>query len=118
MPTLLDLEWFASARDVCGVLSAIGTRSAFSPSGPLLDILHINSGIAFDGAQWKYVGFKGGSEPGVLNLSWLLQHASGAWFSVVVTLNDPDHAIDENAAVVAVASLMPLLAAEASAPPH
>jgi hypothetical protein len=54
----------------------------------------------------------------VLNLSWLLQHASGAWFSVVVTLNDPDHAIDENAAVVAVASLMPLLAAEASAPPH
>jgi beta-lactamase class A len=114
-PRLLDLEWFASPEDLCGVLATLAERAAFVPTSQLLKVLGLNSGIAFDGAQWSYVGFKGGSEPGVLNLSWLLQHVSGTWFSVVVTLNDPATGLDENAAVVAVAAMMPLLSAEASA---
>jgi hypothetical protein len=27
--------------------------------------------------DWRYIAFKGGSEPGVLNLSWLLQDQTG-----------------------------------------
>jgi len=114
-PRLLDIEWFASPEDLCGVLATLGARASFEPASQLLKILGLSSGIAFDGSQWSYAGFKGGSEPGVLNASWLLRHVSGAWFSVVVTLNDPAMSIDENAAVVAAASIMPLLLAEVPA---
>jgi hypothetical protein len=33
----------------------------------------------------------------VLNLSFLLKRADGAWFAVVATWNDPDEALDEQA---------------------
>lgn len=53
--------------------------------------------MAFDLTQWSYIGFKGGSEPGVLSLSWLLQRADGRWFSIVAIANDSMRPIDENA---------------------
>ena len=40
---------------------------------------------------------QGGSEPGVLNLSWLLQDHAGEWHVVTLTTNNPDAAIDAEA---------------------
>jgi len=62
-----------------------------------LDILAINpmlgEGMAGD---WAYGGYKGGSEPGVLNLSWLLQDKAGEWYAVSASWNDPAHTLDES----------------------
>ena len=41
------------------------------------------------------MGFKGGSEPGVLNLSWLLRAQAGGWYAVAATWNDPEQTLDE-----------------------
>jgi beta-lactamase class A len=111
-PRALDLEWFGSANDLCNVLAALGARAQFDPSSELLRILSINPGVAFDPAQWQYVGYKGGSELGVLNLSWLLRRSDGRWFSIVITLNDPDHGIDENAAAIVAAGVAQILSAD------
>jgi hypothetical protein len=37
---------------------------------------------------WPYVAFKGGSEPGVLILTWLLTHSDGRSFMLSIVLND------------------------------
>ena len=113
-PRALDLEWFATPLDLCHVLGTLGTRASFSPSSQPLQILALNPGIAFDATRWTYAGYKGGSEPGVLNLSWLLQRSDGAWFSVVLTLNDSESPVDATAAVRVALALMPVVAAEGS----
>jgi hypothetical protein len=43
---------------------------------------------------WRYIGFKGGSEPGVITLSWLLQDRTGKWHVVTLSWNNPDAAVD------------------------
>jgi beta-lactamase class A len=97
-PRWIDsLEWFASADDLCRAMAALNAMSERPGLEPLRDILAINPGISFEPATWTYVGFKGGSELGVLNLTWLLQRADGRWFVLTVGLNDTANAIDEPA---------------------
>jgi hypothetical protein len=38
--------------------------------------------------KWQYVGFKGGSEPGVLNMTYLLQSTKGEWYALSVGGNN------------------------------
>jgi hypothetical protein len=53
-----------------------------------------NAGVPLDPAEWPYIGFKGGSEPGVLFLSFLLQNAQGDWYSVSVGGSDNERLQD------------------------
>jgi beta-lactamase class A len=105
-----SIEWFASASDLCRALAQLHTLSQQPGLEPLSAILAINPGIPFNTRVWPYAGFKGGSEPGVLNLSWLLQRADGRWFVLTAGLNDPNHPLDENAAVQLMQSAADLLA--------
>ncbi len=117
-PRHLDLEWFADGRDLCNVMAELGKRGKLDPGSELLTILGKNPGVPIDAAQWTYVGFKGGSEPGVMNLTWLLRRADGTWFVVVVAVNDDGKAIDEGLVVNAAAGTLSILGAEAAAPPR
>ncbi|HSG56375.1 MAG TPA: hypothetical protein VLA45_13075, partial [Paracoccaceae bacterium] len=60
------------------------------------EILSINLGIdrrRFN--DWDYAGYKGGSEPGVLNFSWLLRDAAGAYWVLAMSWNDPATTLSE-----------------------
>lgn len=48
-------------------------------------------------ANWDYIGFKGGSEPGVLNLTWLLRDKAGAWHVLTLGWNNPAASLDQGA---------------------
>lgn len=113
-PRALDVEWFATAPDLCGVMGALAEKGGYDPSSEVLTILGKNPGVPVDREQWSFVGFKGGSEPGVMNLSWLLQRADGRWFVVVLTVNNEDEALDESAIVRAATAALQLLGAEAA----
>lgn len=77
-------DWYFSAHEVCRVLGFIRHQVARDPVGKA--ILGINpSGIASD--QWSFVGYKGGSSPGRLALSALLEHANGRSFAVSLITN-------------------------------
>jgi len=90
-PTAIDsIEWFASSHDIARILARLhdlGDQQA-------LDILSITPVIGDDTA-WDYVGYKGGSESGVLNLSWLLKDRQGQWFAVSASWNDPSAKVDD-----------------------
>ena len=46
---------------------------------------------------WSYVGYKGGSEAGVRNLSWLLRDGDGRWYMLAISQMDPASEIDTTA---------------------
>ena len=111
-PRYVDrIEWFASSADLCRVMSALWSRAQAPATAALLDVLAVNPGLSAAQARaWSYVGFKGGSEPGVANTTWLLQRrADQRWFVVTVGLNGPG-AFDEGAVIGAAHAVIELLA--------
>jgi beta-lactamase class A len=91
-PTLIDsVEWFANATDLRKVLAEIAALK--DPTAR--DILAVSPSIpAAKRKDWAYAGFKGGSEPGVLNLTWLLQKPGGEWRILTMSWNNPAAAVE------------------------
>src|SRR3569623_579048 len=93
-PKAIDtIEWFASNADIARIMQRLRDGSDWSA----LHILEVNKALPDAlASKWAYVGYKGGSETGVLNLSWLLQDQQGHWFVVSASWNDPAGPGDEN----------------------
>lgn len=91
------LEWFASADDLCNVMATLHARAQNPKAAPLLDVLAKNPGVPIDKTKFPYIGYKGGSEPGVMNMTFLLRRADDKWFVVVVGANaDEGGAVDDD----------------------
>jgi hypothetical protein len=103
---IATVEWFASPADLVRTLDWLrrnGDRTA-------LDLLAINPGLGSALAKdFAYFGFKGGSEPGVLNLSFLLKTRSGRWLAVSATWNNETAALDEARFVALMSRLIALM---------
>ncbi len=82
-PQALDVEWFFRAPELVNLMAAVRDLSVFS----------INPGVASPD-DWQRVAFKGGSEPGVINLTTWLVGRSGTNYCVVATWNN-DEVLDE-----------------------
>ncbi len=76
------IEWFASVGDLCRALVWLRDAAMEPDLAPLRDVLGENPGINVDRTTWPWLGFKGGSEPGVLSLSWIAERADGAVYVV------------------------------------
>lgn len=87
-----SVEWFASPADLVRTLDWL-RRNGDSTA---LELLAINPGLgpALAG-DFAYFGYKGGSEPGVLNMSFLLKSREGRWMAVSATWNNEAAALDE-----------------------
>ena len=94
-PVLIeDIEWFASMTDQMGLMRLL----AGLPDDTARQIMAVNTALGeSDEEGWSYVGYKGGSEAGVLNMSWLLQDESGQWYMLAISQMDPDSEIDTSA---------------------
>lgn len=91
-PKALDIEWFASPADLARLLAHM--RAAADPN--VFKIMAINpSATPAIKANWDYIGFKGGSEPGVLNFTWLLTDEQGRDWVLTLGWNNPDAVLDE-----------------------
>jgi hypothetical protein len=104
-----EIEWFFTPADLVRVMEWLRRHAGAEAR----EVLAINPGLApAVAAKWKFVGYKGGSEPGVLNLTWLLEGHDGSWTVITGSWNNP-------AAEVDLARFAGLLgrAAELSAPP-
>ncbi len=80
------LEWLITTREMCEVIYRLRDHGS----------LRINPGLA-DMKDWLIVGYKGGSEPGVLNHTYLLKKNENApWLSLSITVNNPKKIIEED----------------------
>jgi len=95
-PVLLDIEWYASPADLVRTMDWIRRNTESGAGAEARAILAINPGVGPDVAShWAYVGYKGGSEPGVISMTLLLQAKDGAWYVLSGNWNNPDAAVDE-----------------------
>ncbi len=86
-PRFIDsLEWFASPGDVARAMAVIKARG----SEQAMAALAINNGVGpAAAADWSYLGYKGGSENGVLSMALLGERKSdGKWFVVTASWNN------------------------------
>lgn len=75
-PTALDIEWFFSTRELCRLIESLAE----------LPLISIEPGPT-NPRNWAQVAYKGGSEPGVLNLTTQLQAKRGKTYCVAATWN-------------------------------
>lgn len=88
-PRFIDsLEWFASPNDVARLMTLLRARRA----KPVLAAMSINQGVSpVAAAEWRYLGYKGGSENGVLSMALLGERKSdGRWIVVTASWNNSD----------------------------
>lgn len=85
------IEWYLSAETLCRLAGDVKAADVFA----------INKGPV---RGWQSVAYKGGSEPGVLNLTAALTGEDGRGYCISVTVNNDD-AIDEATVAGAFAAL-------------
>lgn len=91
-PIAIDtLEWFASASDLCRLMDHFRLKN----DATALGLMTMNRGLQFDDKVFSYVGFKGGSEPGVINLTFLLKTVDGKSYALSAGWNDPTKEVDQ-----------------------
>jgi beta-lactamase class A len=87
------VEWPATMGEIASVLDALRRRG-----GTALDVLGVNPALSpAERARFSTVGYKGGSETGVIAMAWLLGTRNGDWYAVVGTWNDPAKDVDNAA---------------------
>ncbi|MGA1800412.1 serine hydrolase [Sphingomonas sp. 4RDLI-65] len=91
-PVAIDsVEWFASPSAMAGLLDRLRGADATTRA-----VLAVNAGV--DPAiakRFGYVGFKGGGEPGVLTLNYLVQAKDGRWYAATGNWHRADDGVNE-----------------------
>lgn len=72
-----EVEWFVSNQKLCQLINNVAQLPLFT----------VNPGVA-DKKDWAKIAFKGGSEPGVLNLTTWVQARNGDVYCISATWND------------------------------
>ncbi len=86
---ITTLEWFASAEELCQTIADLARLgSSDERMEPVMAALSINPGIALDRDVWAGFAYKGGSEPGVMNMTYWLLREDGKQFAISVFAND------------------------------
>ncbi len=99
------LEYFASAGDLCRAYTSLAALARQPGLAPIGRVLSLNDdGLQLDPAQWQTTWFKGGSEPGVMTLTFLATTRSGHSFMVAVQAEDRSQPIDQATATLAILS--------------
>ena len=108
-PRFIDsLEWFASPNDIARAMIDLRARG----SDTAMSAMAINNGVGGGpAAPWSYLGYKGGSELGVVAMSLLGQRKSdGKWFVVTASWNNPDAAVPTETMASLITRLLALAA--------
>lgn len=87
-----SIEWFASPAAMAGALDWLRTDGGNTARA----IMAINPGIdPALAARFGYLGYKGGSEPGVIAMSFLVRTRTGRWFAVTGHWNDAAKPVED-----------------------
>ena len=110
-PVAIDsVEWFASATELARTMMELRRVERRPNMDALGHALRINDGINLDDQTWPRVAFKGGSEPGVLNLTYLSEDSNGNEWIVSLGWNNTEAMLDDNRLIRIAVGVFALLA--------
>jgi hypothetical protein len=87
-----NIEWFGTTNDLCQLMKALKEKNspqvlkALSQKVPFVKV--------GAGHHWKYAGFKGGCEPGVITGTYLLQDHNDHWISMAIAWHHETQNLD------------------------
>lgn len=107
-PNQIDtIEWFASPADIARLLAML-ERDADPVTRA---ILKVNPGIPpVSAGRWAYLGYKGGSEPGIMGMSFVAGGKQGERYIVSALVNDAKTEIDQPGFITLMTRLLDQLA--------
>lgn len=110
-PRDLDIEWFATAADLCRTLVHLSDLAETPGLEPVASILELGEGggLPFDRDRWPTIRFKGGSEPGVVAGAWWFEGSDGDRYVVAGGVANPAVAINDLDTVLLLASAIELI---------
>lgn len=95
-----QLEWFGSPTDICRAYAGLWRENAQPGMSPIGTALSINDGgLGLNRSAYPTVWYKGGSEPGVLTMNFLVRAAGGKIVVTSVLLGNPNANINEWTAI-------------------
>lgn len=104
------LEWFATRKDIARTFAWLWEASQREGLLPVKEVIALETQLPFDGEIWPYVGFKGGSELGVLSGSWLMQRADARMFVFSIGFMNTEAEVDIDAALEAMTTVRDAMA--------
>lgn len=108
-PILTDsVEWFATTRELCSVMQWFRNTDT-TGRATQFGVLGINRGLPIPKETFPGAYYKGGSEAGVINMTYLVRRKDGRWFAVSCSQHDTSAALDEDAYTAIVGSVFRLL---------
>jgi hypothetical protein len=90
-----EIEWFFTVRRLCDLIEELRP----------LPLTGVNGGPVRT-EQWAESAYKGGSEPGVMNMSLSVKDRGGTVYTLSVTQNRDGAALDETSFVTLVQSVL------------
>ncbi len=110
-PTYIsEIEWFASANDLVRLMNWLRMNTEKAPTNRALGVMAINKALSEKVANnWKYVGYKGGSETGVISMTYLLQSKKGEWFVVTSSWNNENEAVKQDSFILLIQTAVKIL---------
>ena len=107
-PAAIDtLEWFASPAETAGMFDWLRKEGGETP----LALLAINPGIdPATRGKFDYVGYKGGSEPGVITLNFLVRRKDGRWLAIAAGWHRSDAGVENDRFTMLMTRALVLLA--------
>lgn len=110
-PTYISqIEWFASSNDLIRLMNWLRLNTENEPTKKARGVMTINKALSADvSKEWKYVGYKGGSEPGVISMTFLLQSKKDEWFVLTSSWNNEKVAVDEQSFISTIQTAVKIL---------
>lgn len=90
------IEWFFTPLDLARTMDWLRRHTQYGLAAKARDILALNAGVKKEVAlRYKYVGYKGGSEPGVIHMTLLLQDQRSDWKVLTASWLDKQEPVDD-----------------------
>ena len=91
-PTAIDsIEWFASPVDIAAMMHNMRGMN----NETMHNIMAVNKGVSpASASKWAYLGYKGGSEAGVISMSYLARSKAGDFYTVTGSWNNSAANVD------------------------
>ncbi|HEX2155334.1 MAG TPA: serine hydrolase [Acidimicrobiia bacterium] len=99
------IEWFATPADMCRALARL-----YDQGEPLTQILTINPGLPDEEGDFAAIAFKGGSEPGLVAMNWLVELPDGRRFVISGSVVNPEENFDQLEATLLFGAVRDLVA--------
>lgn len=89
-----EVGYFCSARDLAGIFGDVRRLEQSAGLEQIAEGLRHDPGFEVDRGTWQSIAHKGGREPGVVSLAWLLKRDDGRWFTLAAIWNNQEQPVD------------------------